>query len=140
KADGRGAGADAIAYFPRGDLSVTKGAVSRDLHVRSERWPLSRPFRISRGVKTAAEVVVVELHEGDAVGRGEAVPYPRYGESTASVMTQIESLRPALRRGLPRQQLLDLLPAGAARNAVDCALWDLEAQISGAQVAGALGT
>jgi L-Ala-D/L-Glu epimerase / N-acetyl-D-glutamate racemase len=118
---------------------VTKGAVSRDLHVRSERWPLSRPFRISRGVKTAAEVVVVELHEGEAVGRGEAVPYPRYGESTASVMTQIGSLRPALRRGLSRQQLLDLLPAGAARNAVDCALWDLEAQISGADVGGALG-
>ena len=119
---------------------MTKGAVSRDLHARSELWPLSRPFRISRGVKTAAEVVVVELHEGEAVGRGEAVPYPRYGESTASVMTQIESLRPALRRGLSRQQLPDLLPAGAARNAVDCALWDLEAQISGAQVAGALRT
>jgi L-alanine-DL-glutamate epimerase-like enolase superfamily enzyme len=114
--------------------------VARDLHVRSERWPLSRPFRISRAVKTAAEVVVVELHEGEAVGRGEAVPYPRYGETTASAMDQIESLRPALRRGLSRPELLEVLPAGAARNAVDCALWDLEAQISGAQVAGSLGT
>jgi L-Ala-D/L-Glu epimerase len=112
----------------------------RELHVRSERWPLSRPFRISRGVKTAAEVVVVELHEGKTVGRGEAVPYPRYGESTSSVIGQIDSLREALEKGLARQELLEALPAGAARNAVDCALWDLEAQSSapdGARVLGA---
>jgi L-alanine-DL-glutamate epimerase-like enolase superfamily enzyme len=109
--------------------------------MRSERWPLSRPFRISRGVKTAAEVVVVEIREanGGAVGRGEAVPYPRYGESTASVMSQIESLRTPLAVGLARHELLERLSAGAARNAVDCALWDLEAQASNADVARMLG-
>lgn len=114
--------------------------VNRDMHVRSERWPLSRPFRISRGVKTAAEVVVVELHEGKTVGRGEAIPYPRYGERIASVISQIESLRVALGKGLSRQQLLEALPAGAARNAVDCALWDLEAQTTGTDAARVLGT
>jgi L-alanine-DL-glutamate epimerase-like enolase superfamily enzyme len=119
---------------------VTKGEAPRELHVRSERWPLNRPFRISRGVKTAAEVIVVELREGEAVGRGESVPYSRYGESTDSVMIQIESLRTALHQGLSRQQLLTVLSAGAARNAVDCALWDLEAQISDVGGAGASGS
>jgi L-alanine-DL-glutamate epimerase-like enolase superfamily enzyme len=108
--------------------------------MRSERWPLGRPFRISRGVKTAAEVVVVEIREanGRAVGRGEAVPYSRYGESIDSVMGQIESLRTPLAGGLGRHELLERLGAGAARNAVDCALWDLEAQASNAGVAGML--
>jgi L-alanine-DL-glutamate epimerase-like enolase superfamily enzyme len=118
---------------------VTTGEAPRELHARSERWPLNRPFRISRGAKTAAEVIVVELREGGAVGRGESVPYSRYGESTDSVMNQIESLRTALRQGLSRQQLLRVLSAGAARNAVDCALWDLEAQISDAGAVGAPG-
>ena len=118
---------------------MTQGEAPRELHVRSERWPLNRPFRISRGVKTEAEVIVVELREGKAVGRGESVPYSRYGESADSVMNQIESLRTALRQGLSRQQLLKVLTAGAARNAVDCALWDLEAQISRADVAGVPG-
>jgi L-Ala-D/L-Glu epimerase / N-acetyl-D-glutamate racemase len=115
--------------------------MSRELCIRSERWPLSRPFRISRGVKTMAEVVVVEIREanGGAVGRGEAVPYPRYGESIASVMSQIESLRTRLAGGLARHELLERLSAGAARNAVDCALWDLEAQAASASVAGMLG-
>jgi L-Ala-D/L-Glu epimerase len=118
---------------------MTQGEAPRELHVRSERWPLNRPFRISRGVKTEAEVIVVELREGKAVGRGESVPYSRYGESIDSVMNQIESLRTALRQGLTRQQLLKVLSAGAARNAVDCALWDLEAQIPGAGAVGASG-
>jgi L-alanine-DL-glutamate epimerase-like enolase superfamily enzyme len=109
--------------------------------MHSERWLLSRPFSISRGVKTEADVVVVEIRDADggAVGRGEAVPYSRYGESTASVMSQIESLRAPLAAGLARHQLLERLGAGAARNAVDCALWDFEAQASNADVAGMLG-
>ena len=110
----------------------------RDLKVSSESWSLSRPFRISRGVKTVAEVVVVEIREDQCVGRGEAVPYPRYGESTASVLAQIEMVRGAIAEGASRQQLLDALPPGAARNAVDCALWDLEAQNPASEAAGTL--
>ena len=107
------------------------------LAVESERWPIAGSFAISRGAKTAAEVVVVTLRDSgagraQAVGRGECVPYARYGESVAGVIEQIESLRPALERGeLDRTALQSALPAGAARNALDCALWDLEAKRTG---------
>lgn len=107
------------------------------LAVESERWPIAGRFAISRGAKTAAEVVVVTLRDSGAggqqvVGRGECVPYARYGESVAGVIEQIESLRPALERGeLDRTALQSALPAGAARNALDCALWDLEAKRTG---------
>lgn len=110
----------------------------RRLVARSERWPLSRPFRISRGVKTAAEVVVVEARHGDHVGLGEAVPYARYGESAESVLAQIASISEAFDRGdiaAPQSRL----PPGAARNAVDCALWDLQAKTSGRSVADMIG-
>ena len=112
-----------------------------DLRMRVEHWPLSRPFRISRGVKTSADVVVVEVHSADGrtVGRGEAVPYGRYGETPASVMGQLESLQASLAQFSSREALHQHLTAGAARNAVDCALWDLEAQISGCSVARKLG-
>jgi L-alanine-DL-glutamate epimerase-like enolase superfamily enzyme len=111
----------------------------RRLVARSERWPLSRPFRIARGVKTAADVVVVELHDGEHVGWGEAVPYPRYGESAASVLAQIASYADAFAAGCGREELQSRLPAGAARNAVDCALWDLEAKATGRSVAERVG-
>jgi len=111
----------------------------RRLNARSERWPLSRPFRIARGVKTAADVVVVNLQDGAHVGRGEAVPYARYGESTESVLTEIAGVAGAIESGLSRAELQQLLPAGAARNAVDCALWDLEAQQTGRAVADLAG-
>jgi L-alanine-DL-glutamate epimerase-like enolase superfamily enzyme len=111
----------------------------RRLVARSERWPLSRPFRISRGVKTAAEVVVVEAHSNDCAGWGEAVPYARYGESVDSVLSQIAGASEAFAQGMTRAQLQQLLPAGAARNAVDCALWDLEAKLSGHSVAELIG-
>ena len=110
--------------------------------VRAERWPLSRPFRISRGVKTAADVTVVELHARDRslAGRGESVPYARYDETVASVTDQLESLRASLEDGsLSREALHRYLPAGAARNALDCALWDLEAQLSMRSVGAMLG-
>ena len=111
----------------------------RTLVARSERWPLSRPFRISRGTKTAADVVVVEAHADDCVGWGEAVPYARYGESVESVLSQIERVSEAFAHGMTRAELQQLLPAGAARNAVDCALWDLEARLTGRSVAELIG-
>lgn len=109
----------------------------RSLNARHERWPLSRPFRISRGVKTAADVVVVEARVGDHVGYGEAVPYARYGESIESVLGQIESLGDV--DGLTRAELQSAMTPGAARNAIDCALWDLEAKASGRSVAQLIG-
>jgi L-Ala-D/L-Glu epimerase / N-acetyl-D-glutamate racemase len=96
----------------------------------AESWPIAGSFAISRGAKTEAVVVVAELGDGKARGRGECVPYGRYGESVASVMAQIEALRPQLAAGLDRQGLQKAMPPGAARNALDCALWDLEAKRS----------
>ena len=98
------------------------------LQVRAERWPIAGAFVIARGAKTEAEVVVAEIADGAFRGRGEAVPYARYGESVERVRAQIESLRAAVEAGLTRAELQPLLAAGAARNALDCALWDLEAK------------
>lgn len=103
----------------------------RKLTVHAEAWPLARPFTISRGTKTTAEVVVVELSGNGHLGRGEAVPYPRYGESPAKVVETVRGLAKEIESGLGREALGQLLPAGAARNALDCALWDLEAKCSG---------
>lgn len=102
----------------------------RELSVRHRSLPLNAPFRIARGVKHAADVAHVELHQGDLVGRGESVPYARYGESMASVLDEIESLRDAVCAGLGRDELQARLPPGAARNALDAALWDLETRLS----------
>jgi L-alanine-DL-glutamate epimerase-like enolase superfamily enzyme len=110
---------------------MTRAAPNREVRCRTERWPLARPFRISRGTKVAADVVVVELREEGRLGRGEGVPYPRYGESPESVVAQVEQVRRALESGMSRAELLAALTPGAARNAVDCALWDLEAQLEG---------
>jgi L-alanine-DL-glutamate epimerase-like enolase superfamily enzyme len=107
----------------------------RTLRARHDRFALRSPFRISRGVKTVAEVVTVEIGEGEATGRGEGVPYARYGESIESALAQIEAARNFIEGGSDRQTLLAELPAGAARNAIDCALWDLEARLSGRSVA-----
>lgn len=105
--------------------------MKRSLAVRAERWPLAEAFVISRGAKTEAEVVVAEIREGPHLGRGEAVPYARYGETVAGVVAAMESLRDDLAGGLTREALQTRLPAGAARNAIDCALWDLEAKRTG---------
>ncbi len=99
------------------------------IEAREEVWPLKQPFRISRGSRTDAQVVVVTVSDGKHIGRGEGVPLARYNQSIASVLAQIESIQGD--ENLNRQRLQDLLPAGAARNALDCALWDLEAKISG---------
>ncbi|MEM7170914.1 MAG: N-acetyl-D-Glu racemase DgcA [Pseudomonadota bacterium] len=105
-----------------------------DLEVRRESWPLAQVFTISRGSKTDAQVAVAELAQGGQVGRGECVPYARYGESLDSVVAQIETLRADLAAGMTRQDLQSALPAGAARNALDCAFWDLEAKTAGQRV------
>ncbi|POT55178.1 L-Ala-D/L-Glu epimerase [Citrobacter amalonaticus] len=100
----------------------------RSVKVYEEAWPLHTPFVIARGSRSEAQVVVVELEENGVKGVGECTPYPRYGESDASVLAQIMSIESQLARGLSREELQKLLPAGAARNAVDCALWDLSAR------------
>jgi L-alanine-DL-glutamate epimerase-like enolase superfamily enzyme len=98
------------------------------LSLTSERWPIAGAFSISRGAKTEAAVVVADLSDGTARGRGECVPYARYGESVEGVVGTIETLRPQLAAGLGRAGLQKALPPGAARNALDCALWDLAAK------------
>ena len=106
----------------------------RQLSVRQESWPLRGVFRISRGSYTDISVVVVEISDGEATGRGECRPYPRYRETPASVVSAIKAIQPAVQAGLGREALLSALPPGAARNAVDCALWDLEARQAGLPV------
>ena len=104
----------------------------RTIHAREEVWPLKEVFRIARGACTEARVVVVTVSNGEHTGRGECVPIARYNQSTESVITQIESIKEE--KSLDRQHVQKLLPAGAARNALDCALWDLQAKISGKRV------
>jgi L-alanine-DL-glutamate epimerase-like enolase superfamily enzyme len=107
----------------------------RKLQAQHDRFPLNQPFRIARGVKTVADVITVTISDGEVVGRGEGVPYPRYGESVESALQAIASVRGAIEAGAGREELLGLLPGGAARNALDCALWDLEARRAGRTVA-----
>jgi L-alanine-DL-glutamate epimerase-like enolase superfamily enzyme len=102
-----------------------------NLTVRIERWGLQRAFTISRGSKTEAVVVVAELERGGHRGRGEAVPYLRYGETPEGVAATIEAMGAALRGGLDRIGLQTAMPSGAARNALDCALWDFQAKQAG---------
>jgi len=102
--------------------------MSRRFALAISRWPLAARFAISRGSKTEAEVIVAEIHDGDMRGRGECVPYARYGETVEGVRAAIASLAPRIEAGLERAALQSALPAGAARNAVDCALWDLAAK------------
>jgi L-Ala-D/L-Glu epimerase len=110
--------------------SVPRNLLS--INAREEIWPLEQPFRISRGSRTKAQVIVVTVSNGKHTGRGEGVPLARYNQSIASVLAQIDSIKSE--KNLDRQRLQELLPAGAARNALDCALWDLEAKISGKRV------
>ena len=105
------------------------------LTFQTELFPIAGIFRISRGAKTEAAVIACTLQSGSHAGRGECVPYARYGESLESVTEAIESFRPHLRNGAGRAELQELMPAGAARNALDCAFWDLEAKQSGVPVA-----
>jgi L-Ala-D/L-Glu epimerase len=105
-----------------------------ELSVQVERWPLKGRFTISRGAKTEAAVVVATIRDGAVAGRGECVPYARYGETVRGVLATIASFTPHVKSGLDRAELQKALPPGAARNALDCALWDLEAKRAGRRV------
>ncbi len=105
-----------------------------ELFVQIEHWPLGGAFTISRGSKTEAVVVTAELRDGIHRGRAECVPYARYGETPEGVVAAIEAMRPALRNGLDRAASQAAMPAGAARNALDCAYWDLSAKQTGRRV------
>jgi L-alanine-DL-glutamate epimerase-like enolase superfamily enzyme len=113
--------------------------MKRDLFVRAERFPLAAAFTISRGTKTEAAVLTCTIRDGANAGDGECVPYARYGETLENVTEQIESARSAIENGASREELLSIMKPGAARNAVDCALWDLEAKSGAGPVAGRIG-
>src|SRR5437667_9660793 len=101
-----------------------------EFKVNEQVWPLNKPFRIARGVRTKARVIVVTVNDGQHIGRAEAVPSKRYGETVASVVAQLEQIF-SNRERIDRHRVQQLMPTGAARNALDCALWDLEAKRSG---------
>ena len=109
------------------------------LDVTIERWPIAGSFTISRGAKTEAVTVVAEVRRENIVGRGECVPYPRYGETPEATLAAVEAMRGALADGLDRTALQAAMPAGAARNALDCAMLDLEAKRSGRRIWDLLG-
>ncbi|PDT84314.1 N-acetyl-D-Glu racemase DgcA [Sinorhizobium sp. BJ1] len=102
--------------------------MSISLAAAVEHFPIAGAFTISRGSKTTASVVTCRIGDGTAFGRGECVPYGRYGESIDSVLSEIEAVRPLIEAGMTRLELQEAMKPGAARNAVDCALWDLEAK------------
>src|SRR5580698_2184731 len=109
------------------------------LVTRIERWPIAGSFAISRGAKTEAVTVVAEISRGGHAGRGECVPYARYGETPEVTLAALKAMLEPVKRGLDRQALQAAMPAGAARNALDCALLDLEAKTRGVRVWELLG-
>ena len=109
------------------------------LSARIEHWPIAGSFTISRGAKTEAVTVVAEVSQGGLIGRGECVPYPRYDETPEATLAAIQSMREPVQGGLDRRALQGAMPAGAARNALDCALMDLEAKASGQRIWDLLG-
>jgi L-alanine-DL-glutamate epimerase-like enolase superfamily enzyme len=129
-------GNPAVQKLP--DFEMTSSQ-SLQLSARIERWPIAGAFTISRGAKTEAITVVAEVSQGGHTGRGECVPYARYGETPEATLAALLSMRKALGKGLGRLALQAALPAGAARNALDCALIDLEAKVSGRRAWELLG-
>ncbi len=111
----------------------------RRLAVTIERWPLARPFVIARGSFTHAAVVLVQLDEGRFSGRGEAAGLSARGDTPERLAAQIEAVRPAIEAGADRAALQQLLPPGGARNALDCAMWELDARMAGTTVAQLAG-
>lgn len=109
------------------------------LAARIERFPIAGSFTISRGAKTEAVTVVAEVSQNGLTGRGECVPYPRYGETPEATLAAIEAMQAAVGGGLTRQALQAAMPPGAARNALDCALIDLEAKTAGLRAWSLLG-
>jgi L-alanine-DL-glutamate epimerase-like enolase superfamily enzyme len=117
--------------------------VTRTVAATVERWPLAAPFVIARGTKTEAVVVVATVADGRLTGRGECVPYARYGETpeatVAAILTVAAAIADAADAAAARDRLATVLPAGAARNALDAALWDLDARQRGTTVRDLLG-
>jgi L-alanine-DL-glutamate epimerase-like enolase superfamily enzyme len=111
----------------------------RFLETAVEKWPIAGRFAIARGARTEAEVVVATIRDGAYLGRGESVPYARYGETVAGTVAAITAMADAVATGIDRETLRRTMPAGAARNAVDCALFDLEAKIAGRSAATIAG-
>lgn len=111
----------------------------RNFEFRAEKFDLHTPFVISRGTRTNSTVVVVEIEEDGKKGWGECCPTPHYGESVDSVMAQITKIDPQMAEGLSREELQSAMQPGAARNAIDCALWDLEAKQKGKTIAESMG-
>src|ERR1700729_1549272 len=109
------------------------------LEARIEHWPIEGNFTISRGAKTEAVVVVANVTHGNTTGRGECVPYPRYGETPEATLAAIIAMKDAIGRGLNREALQAAMPPSAARNALDCALLDLEAKQIGIRIWDRLG-
>ncbi|MCV0398124.1 MAG: dipeptide epimerase [Rhizobiaceae bacterium] len=105
--------------------------MARTLRMEIETFPIAGSFTISRGSRTEAQVIVCIIEQDGHVGRGECVPYSRYGETIDSVREAIEGASELVERGGDRNELMEHMPPGAARNAIDCALWDLEARLSG---------
>jgi L-alanine-DL-glutamate epimerase-like enolase superfamily enzyme len=129
-------GKPAVQKLPDFQMTSTKSPV---LAARIEHWPIAGSFTISRGAKTEAVTVVAEVSHGGHTGRGECVPYPRYGETPEATLAALLAMQGAVSRGLDRHALQAAMPAGAARNALDCALLDLEAKIGGQRVWDLLG-
>ncbi|MBW8902443.1 MAG: dipeptide epimerase [Bradyrhizobium sp.] len=109
------------------------------LSARIERWPITGAFTISRGAKTEAVTVVAEVSRDGHTGRGECVPYPRYGESPEATLAALQAMQDQIEAGLDRKALQSAMPPGAARNALDCALLDLEAKTARQRVWNLLG-
>jgi L-alanine-DL-glutamate epimerase-like enolase superfamily enzyme len=120
------------------DFKMTS-SLSRKLAISIERWPIAGAFTISRGAKTEAVTVVATVSHDGENGRGECVPYPRYGETPEATLEALNAMQEPLAKGLDRTALQAAMPAGAARNALVCALLDLEAKRSGQRVWTLLG-
>jgi L-alanine-DL-glutamate epimerase-like enolase superfamily enzyme len=129
-------GKPAVQKWPYFEMTSSKSPV---LDARIERWPIAGSFTISRGAKTEAVTVVAEVSQGGHTGRGECVPYPRYGETPEATLAALQAMRGPVSRGLDRPALQAAMPAGAARNALDCALLDLEAKARGQRIWELLG-
>ena len=121
------------------EINEAQGGGRLGLTVEVERWPIRGGFTISRGSKHEAVVVVATVSDGRYRGRGECVPYARYGETVEDVATAVQACASPIASGANRADLGTFLPAGAARNAIDCALWDFEAKRSGKSVAKLAG-
>jgi L-alanine-DL-glutamate epimerase-like enolase superfamily enzyme len=109
------------------------------LTVTRRAWPLARPLTTAHGVQTAVDLVVAEISDVESRGRAEAVPLLRYGESADSVVAALEAMKGAITSGLNRETLQSALPPGAARNALDCAFWDMDAKRAYCSVAELAG-